>query len=144
MDDSTQTAGAAMSGDKAACPVLRDRVIHVGLPIRCAGTVEVGNHIHIDSNTFVVIKVGGAAFDMMPLCAKCGGTGENPAATSDVERLLMGACPSCDGTGLTGERSYERLSNEGGIWHNVICPACDGRFTPTGLGQDNTDGTVPS
>ena len=40
--------------------------IHVGLPVRCAGTIEVGNHIHINHDTFIVTKVGGAAFDMIP------------------------------------------------------------------------------
>jgi hypothetical protein len=40
-------------------------VIHVGMPIACAGAVEVGNHIRIDRKTYVVVKVGGAAFDMV-------------------------------------------------------------------------------
>jgi hypothetical protein len=39
--------------------------VHVGLPIDCAGTVKVGNHIHVDQESFVVTKVGGAAFDMV-------------------------------------------------------------------------------
>jgi hypothetical protein len=46
-------------------PIEPPAVIHVGLPIRCAGTIEVGNHIHVDRDTFVVVRVGGAAFDMV-------------------------------------------------------------------------------
>jgi len=39
---------------------------HVGLPIAAAGTIEVGNIIHVDRRSFIVTKVGGAAFDMIP------------------------------------------------------------------------------
>lgn len=42
-------------------------MIHVGLPVASAGTIHVGNHIHIDQQSFVVTKVGGAAFDMEPI-----------------------------------------------------------------------------
>lgn len=44
------------------------RIVHVGLPIACAGTIEVGNVIHVDHQSFIVTKVGGAAFDMTLVC----------------------------------------------------------------------------
>jgi hypothetical protein len=47
-------------------------------------------------------------------------------------------CTDCDGTGLTGEQSYERISNEGGIWHNILCPTCQVDDEPT-IGKQEAD-----
>jgi hypothetical protein len=38
----------------------------------------------------------------VPKCETCGGSGENPGATTDDERLHTGACPTCRGTGDAG------------------------------------------
>ena len=54
-----------------------NEIVHVGLPIATAGAIRVGDHVYIGREKFVVVKVGGAAFDMLPMNA-CNGRDDCP------------------------------------------------------------------
>ena len=54
-------------------------------------------------------------------------------------------CAKCGGSGLTGEQVYERISNEGGIWLDVLC-SCqseyDGEAVLSGRRSTPPTGTI--